>query len=286
MNQDNARQAGLTDERINVIYQDQIKGRMKGDGQPFHNRYARAIEKAVLAAQSADARNGEGVALTYEQAFQIGQMCGCSSSLVTAILQTAQEIAAPAPIDLAPCIGQCGNAVPASGDRICHECREAAPAGRDLKDWWHAPDGSLHYGDGEQDIPQAAIQHIPHAHKAPFDTVIAAVDSPAPAAQADAWAFVEAVAAPGHKNGAVLRESAQALLDRRQQSATPADAASEADKSDSHWFSLVMGAAASLEDAANWLNDPDSKRITAHAAEHYREKANAAMRKRQTGETL
>ena len=66
----------------------------------------------------------------------------------------------------------------------------------------------------------------------------------------------------------------------RQQSATPADAASEADKRDAaHWFSLVMGAAASLEDAANWLTDPDSKHITAHAAEHYRAKANAAIQR-------
>ncbi|MBY4730780.1 hypothetical protein K6V90_09570 [Cupriavidus pauculus] len=63
--------------------------------------------------------------------------------------------------------------------------QSATSTDRDLKDWWHAPDGSLHYGDGEQDIPQAAIQHIPHAHKAPFDTVIASVDAPAPAAQAD-----------------------------------------------------------------------------------------------------
>ena len=40
------------------------------------------------------------------------------------------------------------------------------------------------------------------------------------------------------------------------------------------WFSAVMNAAASLEDAANWLTDPDSKRITEGAAAFARKRAN------------
>lgn len=45
-----------------------------------------------------------------------------------------------------------------------------------------------------------------------------------------------------------------------------------------HWFSLVMGAAAALEDAANCLRDPDAKRVAMSAAEHYRKRANDAAR--------
>lgn len=35
--------------------------------------------------------------------------------------------------ELAPCIGQCGNAVPADGDRICHECTQQVQAGGEDK---------------------------------------------------------------------------------------------------------------------------------------------------------
>ena len=41
------------------------------------------------------------------------------------------------------------------------------------------------------------------------------------------------------------------------------------------WWSLVMGAAASLEDAAACLRDPDAKRAAEGAAKHYRERAQA-----------
>lgn len=44
---------------------------------------------------------------------------------------------------------------------------------------------------------------------------------------------------------------------------------------EAHWWALVMGAAASLEDAANCLRDPDAKRAAEGAARHYREKAKA-----------
>jgi len=58
MTDHNARQAGLTDERIRAIHR----------SVPNHHiDFARAIEREVLAAHSADARNGEGVALTDEQ---------------------------------------------------------------------------------------------------------------------------------------------------------------------------------------------------------------------------
>jgi len=40
------------------------------------------------------------------------------------------------------------------------------------------------------------------------------------------------------------------------------------------WFSAVMNAAASLEDAANWLTDPDSKRIIEGSAAFARKRAN------------
>lgn len=38
----------------------------------------------------------------------------------------------------------------------------------------------------------------------------------------------------------------------------------------SAWWALAMGAAASLEDAANCLRDPDAKRAALGAAEHVR----------------
>ncbi len=41
------------------------------------------------------------------------------------------------------------------------------------------------------------------------------------------------------------------------------------------WWALVMGAAASIEDAANCLRDPDAKRQAEGAAKHYREAAQA-----------
>ncbi|HEM8998854.1 TPA: hypothetical protein U2T46_000889 [Burkholderia cenocepacia] len=40
------------------------------------------------------------------------------------------------------------------------------------------------------------------------------------------------------------------------------------------WFAVAMNAAASLEDAANWLTDPDSKRIIEGAAAFARKRAN------------
>ena len=41
----------------------------------------------------------------------------------------------------------------------------------------------------------------------------------------------------------------------------------------SGWFALVMGAAAALEDAANFLRDPDAKRAALGAAAYYRQAA-------------
>lgn len=41
------------------------------------------------------------------------------------------------------------------------------------------------------------------------------------------------------------------------------------------WWALVMGAAGSLEDAANCLRDPAAKRAAEGAAQHYRAAANA-----------
>ena len=41
------------------------------------------------------------------------------------------------------------------------------------------------------------------------------------------------------------------------------------------WWALVMGAAAALEDAANFLSDSDAKRAAEGAANHYRIAANA-----------
>lgn len=41
------------------------------------------------------------------------------------------------------------------------------------------------------------------------------------------------------------------------------------------WWSLVMGAAASIEDAANCLRDEDAKREAIGAAKYYRGQANA-----------
>ncbi|MDF0506531.1 hypothetical protein POK33_37900 [Burkholderia cenocepacia] len=46
------------------------------------------------------------------------------------------------------------------------------------------------------------------------------------------------------------------------------------------WFSIAMNAAASLEDAANWLTDPDSKRSTLRAAVFARKRANALWKAR------
>lgn len=43
--------------------------------------------------------------------------------------------------------------------------------------------------------------------------------------------------------------------------------------SSSAWWALVMGAAASIEDAANCLRDPDAKKQAEGAAKHYREAA-------------
>lgn len=40
------------------------------------------------------------------------------------------------------------------------------------------------------------------------------------------------------------------------------------------WFSLVMNAAAELEDAAISLRDPDAKRSATSGADYYRRKAN------------
>ena len=68
---------------------------------------------------------------TAEAHAKIGQPmdpCDCAACVKMRGHLYGDMSAAPAPTDLAPCIGQCGNAVPASGDRICHECREAAPA--------------------------------------------------------------------------------------------------------------------------------------------------------------
>ena len=45
----------------------------------------------------------------------------------------------------------------------------------------------------------------------------------------------------------------------------------------SAWWALVMGAAASIEDAANCLRDPDAKKQADGAAKHYREAAQKLM---------
>lgn len=45
----------------------------------------------------------------------------------------------------------------------------------------------------------------------------------------------------------------------------------------SAWWALVMGAAASIEDAANCLHDPDAKKQADGAAKHYREAAQKLM---------
>jgi hypothetical protein len=57
-----ARQAGLTDERIHEIFYP--SGSATPNQLLIARGIARAIEREVLAAQSADARNGEGVALS------------------------------------------------------------------------------------------------------------------------------------------------------------------------------------------------------------------------------
>jgi hypothetical protein len=49
-----------------------------------------------------------------------------------------------------------------------------------------------------------------------------------------------------------------------------------ADRS-SAWWALVMGAAASVEDAANCISDPDAKKQAEGAAKHYREAAQKLM---------
>lgn len=41
----------------------------------------------------------------------------------------------------------------------------------------------------------------------------------------------------------------------------------------SAWWALVMGAAASIEDAANCLRDPNAKKQAEGAAKHYRDAA-------------
>ena len=53
-----------------------------------------------------------------------------------------------------------------------------------------------------------------------------------------------------------------------------ADAQSRQAQGTPEWFALVMGAAASLEDAANSIREPDAQRVAASAAQHYRDKAN------------
>jgi hypothetical protein len=45
----------------------------------------------------------------------------------------------------------------------------------------------------------------------------------------------------------------------------------------SAWWALVMGAAASIEDASNYLRDPDTKKQAEGAAKHYREAAQKLM---------
>jgi hypothetical protein len=45
----------------------------------------------------------------------------------------------------------------------------------------------------------------------------------------------------------------------------------------SAWWAMVMGAAASIEDAANCLRDPDAKKQAEGAAKHYREAAQKLM---------
>jgi len=130
MSQDNAtaRQAGMTDEQ----YAD-----MAADYGVYHdadNAIIGRFCRAILAAHSADARNGEGVALSehqWHEAFAAKAINGAMLNVrmaVEIVMETLAAPAAPVPPDLAPCIGQCGNAVPASGDRICYECRESAPA--------------------------------------------------------------------------------------------------------------------------------------------------------------
>ena len=50
---------------------------------------------------------------------------------------------------------------------------------------------------------------------------------------------------------------------------------SEIEQRDAAWFSLVMNAAAEIEDAANCLQDSEAKRVAHNAAKHYRDAANA-----------
>lgn len=47
---------------------------------------------------------------------------------------------------------------------------------------------------------------------------------------------------------------------------------------DAGWFSLVMCAAAEIEDAGNCLRDSEAKKKAEGAAKHYREKANERWR--------
>lgn len=54
-------------------------------------------------------------------------------------------------------------------------------------------------------------------------------------------------------------------------------ATSSAEGDASAWWALVMGAAASIEDAANCLRDPDAKKQADGAAKHYREAAQKLM---------
>lgn len=89
--------------------------------------------------------------------------------------------------------------------------------------------------------------------------------------------------APGSRDADVARQQkridcALAILDQAAHSRQPEGAA--------EWFALVMGAAASLEDAANSIRDPDAQRVAASAAEHYRDKAIEAWNRQPEGAAL
>lgn len=54
---------------------------------------------------------------------------------------------------------------------------------------------------------------------------------------------------------------------------------------DAAWFSIAMNAAAEIEDAEKCLRDQDAKQSAKHAAEYYREQANALWKERWRVET-
>ena len=222
MTDHNARQAGLTDAKIDEIAAPFLQ---LGDGDTEHDTIDwRGFARAVIAAHSADARNGEGVALAQEMRWRdvsvekptqaqqvlfvrngkvhfgawINDIFWYSNEKVCALYWM--------PLPEAPTL-----AAPAAPAPKCSECK----------------------GTGVSDGRAGAL--IP---------CLACKPAPAPAAQADEReldlydeiecdlpALFGRASTEGHEAGQALAAQLQAKMRKaRQQSATPADATSGADK--------------------------------------------------------